>query len=199
MGCAGSWGKPFVVANTGSQISVAGNADGDLVIGWQIENADKTFSKVARYKAAGSGFGESHHLGENVPRDGTIALAMADDGSLAAAYQIRTHGTQQIQMTPADSTGLWLDPQTLSLAGPIYAVSMNSAGGFVVTRLLFSGLQVVRCDATDLCGDAETNAATGDRFPSTTLSPNGTVTLVWGRGCKSEECRPTRLVAERGR
>jgi hypothetical protein len=50
-----------------------------------------------------------------------------------------------------------------------------------------------------VCGSAETNTQTGYKFPTSSMGPNGAVNLVWGRGCKGEECRPTKVVAQRGR
>jgi hypothetical protein len=193
----GSWTSPFVVAASAYLTTVAGNQDGDLVVGWELVNGDGTFSGKARYKASGSGFGDTHDLGVNVPENTYIALGIAADGSLASAYRTTTSGSQQIQLTPADSTGFWLAPQNLSLTGSTYAIATNAAGDSVVTSHDGSGTQLVRCPSGGSCGDSETNPATHDRFPLTSVGPNGTITMVWGRGCKTEECVPTRLVAQR--
>ena len=196
---SGSWTSPFVVAASAHLTTVAGNADGDLVVGWDVVNDDGTFTLKARYKASGSGFGDTHELDQTVPENTYIALGIAADGSLVSAYRTQETGPQQIQMTPADSTGFWLAPQDLSLTGFTYAVAMNAAGDAVVTSRDGSGLQLVRCPTGGTCGTAETNPATGFRLPSTSVGGNGAITLVWGRGCKTEECLPTRLVAQRGR
>jgi hypothetical protein len=196
---AGTWSTPFVISSDSTLSTVAGDRHGDIVVGWEVENDDNTFTLVARYKAAESGFGASHHLDESVPEGTHVALAMASDGSLASAYQTTTSGSSQIQMTPADSTGVWLNPQTLSLTGGGYDVAMNSGGAFVVSDDQAPGLQLVSCSATDVCGAAETNTATAYQTVSTTLGPLGAITLVWGRGCKGEACRSTHLVAQRGR
>lgn len=195
---AGTWSTPVIVASQAYLTTVVGNQHGDLAVGWEVVNADGTFSLKARYKAAGDVFGDPHELNQQVPENTNVALAIAADGSLASAYQTTTTGLQQIQMTPADSTGFWLAPQDLSLTGSIYDVAMNAAGDSVVTSLEGKGLQLSRCPAGGACGGAETNPATRFRFPSTSLGGNGTITLVWGRGCRTEECNPTRLVAQRG-
>ena len=194
----GSWSAPVVVSTVAKLVTVAGDQHGDLVIGWQIDNGDGTLSLAARYRSAESGFGATQRLRDDVPYGTTVALAMARNGAVASAYQIQSQGSQQIQMTPADVDGDWLDPQTLSLTGSIYGIAMNSAGDFVVTSHQGAGLQLVRCAASDVCDAAESNPATAFRFPSTSLGPNGAITLVWGRGCHTEECLPTRLVAQRG-
>jgi hypothetical protein len=195
---AGVWSTPFVVASSAYLTSVEGNQHGDLVVGWETVNADSTVTLKARYKAADSGFGDTHELDQSVPENTHIALGIAADGSLVSAYQTQTTGSQQIQLTPADSTGFWLAPQDLSLTGSRYAITTNASGDAVVTSLDGSGTQLVRCPTGGSCGGSETNPATHDRFPLTSVGPNGTITMVWGRGCKTEECLPTRLVAQRG-
>ncbi len=195
----GSWTSPFVVAASAYLTTVAGNQDGDLVIGWELVNSDGTFSGKARYKASGSGFGDTHDLGVSVPENTYIALGIAADGSLVSAYRTHTTGSQQIQLTPADSAGFWLAPQDLTLKGSAYAIATNAAGDAVVTSQDSNGVQLVRCPTGGTCGTTETNSATGSHFPSTSVGRNGAISMVWGRGCKTEECVPTSLVAQRGR
>lgn len=196
---AGVWSAPHVVASRASLPSAIGDQRGDLVVGWQ-EHSSNGYSLYARYRPAEAGFGRVHLLGAGVPYGVGAALAMADSGAVAAAYQVNEHGPRQIQVTRADRDGVWSGPQTLPLAGPGYGIAMNAAGDFVVVSQDYSvGIQLVRCGATSPCGRRQTNPATGYRFPSTTLGPGGTITLLWGRGCKTEECFPTSLVAQRGR
>ncbi len=195
---SGIWGSPFVVSADASVPTLAGNPQGDIVVGWEVVNGNGTVTLAARYKAANGVFGDAHHLNESVPAGAYVAFGMAADGSLASAYRIASQGPQQIQMTPADSTGLWLDPQTLKLAGYRYGVAMNPSGAFVVTNQLKGGTQVVRCDAADVCADPETNPATKSRTPSTTLGPRGAITLVWAPGCHGEACNPISVLAQRG-
>src|SRR5262249_52904753 len=135
-----------------------------------------------------------------VPSNSLITFGMAADGALAAVYQISNKGSQQIQMTPADSTGLWLEPQDLSLKAETgYGVAMNDDGAYVVVNEPYSnGTQFIRCDNQNACGDPETNAATGDKPVSTSLDRDGVITVVWGRGCKGEECRSSKVVAQSG-
>jgi hypothetical protein len=195
----GTWGTPFVVSADASQPTVGGNPQGDIVVGWQVVNDNGTFTLVARYKASDGAFGEAHHLNESVPAQSFITFGMAADGSLAAAYEIARQGSQQVQMTPADSTGLWLDPQTLALNGYTWGVAMNPRGAFLVTNQSGDGTQIVRCDASDVCGGTEINHAPGSRIPSTTLGPRGAITLVWAHGCHGEACNPVSVLAQRGR
>ncbi len=196
---SGHWSTPQVVAATAYLTSVEGNRNGDLVVGWETVNADGTNSLKARYKAADSPFGDTHELGLDVLENTHIALGIACKRlAECSAYRTQTTGSQQIQLTPADSTGFWLTPQDLSLTGSTYAVATNAAGDSVVTSLDGTGVQLVQCPAGGTCSSAESNPATGFRFPATTIGPQGSMTLVWGRGCKTEECLPSRLVTQRG-
>jgi len=192
------WSTPETVAKSANSITVEGNRRGDLVVGWATANDDGTFSLMARYKSAKGDFDEVHLLRETVPRSTWVALGIADDGSLVSAYRTTDQGDRQLEMTPADSTGVWLEPQTLPLTGSTYDVAVNGAGDSVITSHDDTGVQLVRCSHGGTCTSAETNRATGYRNPSTSLSPQGAITLVWGRGCRTEECYPNRLVAQRG-
>jgi hypothetical protein len=196
----GSWRAPVTISSDASLATVAGNSDGDLVVGWQVVNNDGTFSLVARYKASDdAGFDAPHHFNDNAPYGTYVALDMGDDGALAAAYRITDSGGAQIQLTPANSAGSWLAPQTLAMTGGVYDVAANASGAYVITSEQGHGVQLVRCTAANVCGSAETNGQTGYKFPTSSLGPNGAINLVWGRGCKGEECRPTSVVAQRGR
>ena len=52
-----------------------------LVVGWDVVNDDGTFTLKARYKASGSGFGDTHELDQTVPENTYIGLGIAADGS----------------------------------------------------------------------------------------------------------------------
>src|SRR5262249_28408113 len=78
-------------------------------------------------------------------------------------------------------------------------VAMDGAGDYVIVGFVFPGIQVVRCDSDNSCGSVELNPHTGYKFPSTSLSLDGTVNLVWGHGCLGDLCLPTTGVAQRGR
>ena len=123
---------------------------------------------------------------------------MNRDGAAAAVYRSSGAGARQIQLTATNPDGAW-HPRDLPLTGSRYDVAMNAAGDFVVASLDQVGTQLIRCGAEGGCGAPETHLATRYRFPSISLGPNDTLTLVWGAGCRTEECLPTRLVAQSGR
>ncbi len=58
---SGIWGSPFVVSADASVPTLAGNPQGDIVVGWEVVNGNGTVTLAARYKAANGVFGDAHH------------------------------------------------------------------------------------------------------------------------------------------
>ena len=194
----GTWAAPVTVATKAWLTRAEGNPHGDLVVGWEVDKGD-THSLYARYRPAEGGFKATRLLASNVPYGVYVALGIADDGSAAAAYQATDTGSRQIEVTRADSSGAWSRPETLSMTGYSYSLAANADGGFVVSAQDGAGVQLAACSTAHACDAPQTNASTGYRYPSISYGPGGTITLVWGRGCKTEECLPTSLVAQRGK
>src|SRR5262249_40402896 len=62
---SGAWRSPATIASGVSAVSVAGNADGDIGVAWDVANGDGTADLLVRYRpSGGSGFRPSHHLAD---------------------------------------------------------------------------------------------------------------------------------------
>jgi hypothetical protein len=199
----GTWGRRFTVASSASLPAVHGNAEGDLVVAWDVADGGGGVTLAARYKPADGNFRATHRLAQSLAGYVPVALGMARDGSAVAVYEVADTAARRIHFTRADSAGDWLAPKTLPMWGPIYAVSMNPIGGFAVTswRGWLFPLQVTKCGTSDICTPPDTDGALGLllRFPVMTYAPSGAVNLVWEVGCRGELCNPHRVVAQRGR
>ncbi len=194
----GGFGGYVDVATSAYLATAASSPYGGLVVGWQQDNGDGTFSAVARYKPDGerAAFGPPKQLFNNVPFGSHVALAMSDSGYAVAVSHIAASGSQQFRYTPVTSSGQWLSSRLLAMTGFSYDVSISPDGDALVTSRLSSGLQLDTCPAQEACAPVETNPAV-DRFPSASIADNGVVNLLWGRGCFGRTCTPTSLVAQR--
>ena len=193
----GTWGAPRVLSDRSLYPAVAGDRSGDLVVGWEVDNGDGTYSLEARYRGAAKGFGPMHTIAESVADVTYVRMAMAANGAAVATYA--PFSESLIRVTTTDVSGDWLGSQRLQMTATSYGVTTNAAGRFVVWAETGSGLQTARCDEVAMCSDVNTDPATSrEQEISTSLGPGDAINLVWVVGCKGEDCKPTRILAQRG-